>query len=100
MSYSGIDPIIRAWTEKHGFTLFDRIEGMAPSIRCVYISTKQGECFQIWIDKPESGQVSIHAADVETHHDEELRQDWSVPVEDLESALEDAVVRVQSWMNR
>ena len=100
MSYAKIDSTIRAWTEKHRLTLFNGIEGMDHSLRCVYISSEKGECFQIWVGQPESGQVSIHAADVETHLDETLRQDWSVSVENLEAALENALARVQSWMNR
>jgi hypothetical protein len=100
MDYAEVDSTIRAWTEKHGFTLFDRVEGHSVPLRCVYLSSPEGECFRIWIDEPKSGRVSLHAADVETRNDEELRQDWSVPVQSLESALENAVVHVRNWMGR
>jgi hypothetical protein len=100
LGYSTLDPIILSWVEKHGFTLFDRMEGGASSLRCVYLSSQKGECFQIWIDEPASGRVSLHAADVETLNDEELRQDWSVPVQELPSALDAAVAHVRHWMDR
>jgi hypothetical protein len=101
MGYSEVDPMIKAWTERHGFTLYDRYEGFpGVPLRLVYLSSSEGECFRIWIDEPKSGQVSIGAADVETRNDEELRQDWSIPVENLGAALEDAVTRVRKWMGR
>ena len=100
MSYADIDPIIRAWTEKHGFTLFERIDGDPTPVRAVYLSNSQGECFQIWIDQPKSSEVSLHAADVETRNDEGLHQDWSVQVSNLGTALEGAVAHVQGWMGR
>jgi hypothetical protein len=100
MSYSSIDAVIQAWVKKHRFTLFDRTEGMDGSFRSIYVSSEKGECFQIWIDPPESGRVAIHAADVETHLNETLRQDWSVPIATLEVALENALTHVKAWMNR
>jgi hypothetical protein len=98
--YSIIDPIIDAWVVKNGFSLFDRIQGGAPSFRSIYLSSQKGECFQIWVDAPASGRVSIHAADVETRNDEELRQDWTVSLVELPSALEAAVRHVRNWMER
>ena len=100
MSYAEIDHIIRGWSEKHGFTLFERVEGDSLPVRSVYLSSPQGECFQIWIDQPKSSQVSLHAADVETRNDQKLRQDWSVPVNSLAAALERAVLHVRAWMDR
>ena len=101
MGYSAIDSVIQAWVEKHRFTLFDRIDGHTESFRSVYLSSSEGECFQIWIDEPKAGNVTVHAADVETHNNEQqLRYDWSVPVDELRSALEEAVVQVRNWMAR
>ena len=101
MGYAEVDPIIRAWTERHGFTLFDRYDGFPDvPLRLVYLSSPHGECFRIWINEPKSGQISVGAADVETRNDEELLQEWSVPVENLGAALEGAVAHVQKWMSR
>lgn len=101
MTYAQIDPTIVTWVEKHKFSLFTHLSGTeGPECRAVYISSKDGECCQIWIDKPESGRVSLHAADIETRQDEEMRQDWRVPISDLEAALEDAITFVQKWFER
>ena len=101
MTYAQIDPIIDAWVEKHKFSLFTHTEGMAGSdFRAIYLSSKHGECCQIWIDKPESGRVSLHAADIETRQDEEMRQDWCVPISELSVALDGAVTSVKKWFDR
>jgi hypothetical protein len=65
-----------------------------------YVSSEQGECFQLWIDEPEAGHVSIHAAGVETRSDADLRQDWRVPLDELAQALEDALGHVERWIKR
>ncbi len=104
MSYAEIDSTIAAWAEKHKLTLYTHYQGYEGKsdydFRNVYLSSKHGECCQIWIDKPESGWVSLHAAGVETREDEEMRQDWRVPTSELEDALEVAITFVQSWFER
>jgi len=101
MTYAQIEPIIDAWVAKHKFSLFTRIDGVTGSdFRAVYLSSKLGECCQIWIDKPESGKVSLHAADIETRQDEEMRQDWCVSISELEVALDSAVIYVRKWFER
>jgi hypothetical protein len=101
MTYAQIDPIIDAWVAKHQLSLFTHTEGMVGfDFRAVYLSSKHGECCQIWIDQPESGRVSLHAADDETRQDEEMRQDWCVPISELEAALDSAIAFVQKWFER
>src|SRR5574343_1189001 len=96
--YSSIDSVINDWVERHRFDLYTRYAG-GPECRNVYVSG-HGECCQIWIDPPESGRVALHAADVETRNDEEMRQDWHVALQDLEQTLEEALAFVRQWMNR
>lgn len=96
--YSSIDPAINAWVKRHGFSLYTRYAD-GPECRNVYVSGN-GECCQIWIDPPESGQVALHATDVETRNNEEMRQDWHVAVHKLEQALEEALAFVRQWMRR
>ena len=101
MSYESIDPVILAWTERHALALFTSIEGMEDvTFRCVYVSGDKGESCQIWVEPPESNHVALHAAGVETRLDEKLKQDWRVPVTDLEHALEHALSTVEQWMAR
>ena len=100
MPYLSIDPAIRAWAERHGLTLFTHVEGSTSPIRCVYLSNPKGECCQLWLDPPQDGRVAIHAAGVETQLDEEMERHWSVPVLDLENALENVLSRIQQWLVR
>ncbi|AZP11084.1 hypothetical protein [Undibacterium parvum] len=101
MTYAQIDPIIDAWVAKHNFSLFTHTEGVVDSdFRAVYLSSKHGECCQIWIDKPESGMLSLHAVDIETRQNEEMRRDWSVPISELGGALDEAVTYVRKWFDR
>ncbi len=101
MNYSQIDQVILNWVEKHSFSLFTKYENIPDSdFRAVYLSSEQGECCQISIDKPKAGKVCIHAGDIETHQDEELEKEWSVSVEELQEALENAVVFVKVWFGR
>jgi len=99
--YASIDSTINAWVEKHSFTLFRTIEGVPEQdFRTVYLSSDRGECFQIWIDPPEAGQVAVHAADIETKLDKEFRHEWRAPVGNLAAVLESAVAEVGRWMVR
>lgn len=101
MTYAQIDSTINAWVEKHKFVLFTKYEGrQEPEFRAVYLSSNLGECCQIWIEKPESGQVAVHIRDIETRMDEEVSKDWVVPMSELEGTLEEAVSFVQAWFKR
>ena len=101
MNYSDIDSTITKWVEKHNLSLFTSMDGVENSeCRNVYISSEQGECCQIWVDKPNSGKVCIHAAEVESHHDEELSKEWCATLEELNKALDNAVSFVQQWFER
>ena len=101
MNYSEIDQVISEWADKHGFSLFTKHENDSDSdFRAVYLSSEQGECCQIWIDEPKEGMVHIHAGDVETRQDEELKKEWCVPVKELAEALENAVNFVNTWFSR
>jgi hypothetical protein len=98
-AYGPIDGAIDEWAARHKFKLFTAFGG-TPEARAVYLSSTRGECFQIWIDPPESGHVAVHAADVETRGDEAFREDWRVSVQSLPAALDRAVEHVHGWMGR
>ena len=101
VSYSSIDPIVDSWAGRHGLKLptHDK-RGAELTFRNVYTSSNEAECCQIWIDPPIDGMVGVHAASVESRDDEEMRQDWVVPVGELESALEIALAFARTWMAR
>jgi hypothetical protein len=101
MSYAQIDAVIEAWAQRHRLTLYTRYEGQPDSdFRAVYLSSQNGECCQIWVDEPSAGLVAVHMQDIETRDDEEIRKDWSVPILELEGALEDAVAFTRAWLQR
>lgn len=96
--FSSIDAVINAWVKCHEFDLYTRYAG-GPECRNVYVSGNS-ECCQIWIDPPVLDEVRLHAVNVETRDDEEMHQDWRVPVCNLEQALEEALAFVWQWMKR
>ena len=96
MSYSSVDPIVRAWAQRHSLTLFTSFADR--EARFAYTSSKAGECFQIWIDDPADGKISVHAAGVEGRRMDDPPADWLVPISGLDTALEDAWATVMSWM--
>lgn len=101
MRYSSIDPVISAWAARHGLKLPTNDErGAELNFRNVYTSSSEAECCQIWIDPPEGGIVNLHMASVESSDDRETRQDWCVPVRELEASLEMALTYARAWMER
>jgi hypothetical protein len=96
--YAKIDPTIRAWVARNSLTL--STSQQAPEIRCIYVSSNAGECYQIWINRPVGDKVEIHAACVEGRRDteEEPLQSWQVSISELDSALEEALESVVEWM--
>lgn len=101
MGYEEIDSTIAVWVKKYNFTLFIKDEGFPDvEFRAVYLSSEEGECCQISIDKPNLGKVAIVARDIETKMDEELNKNWLVEISGLESALDNAVSFLQTWFSR
>ncbi len=101
MGYESIDSVIQAWTERHGLTLFDRLQGFPRnSIRTAYLSSNEGDCFQIWIDEPNSTHVAVHAATAETNTSKEFREEWLVPLHALDTALDVVLNQVRDLMTR
>ena len=101
VSYSSVDPIINAWTQRHKLMLFTHHEGYEHQpCRSIYTSSADGECCQIWIDPPDDGLVELHAIAIEARDDEQMTKDWRVPVVELDHALEQALSFVKMWMAR
>ena len=94
-----IDGVITQRVERHGFTLFTRVQGHAGTLRNAYLGSI-GEGCQIWIDPPENGTVGAHAADVEGRNDEPMRADWTASIPALASTFELAVGHVRTRFAR
>jgi len=101
VSYSSVDPVISAWAHRNSLKLPTHDDrGAELKFRNSYTSSHEAECCQIWIDPPQDGLVALHAATVESRDDEEVKQDWCVPVQELDAALEIALSFVRTWMTR
>jgi len=98
MGYTLIDPAIDAWTAKNSLRLFTSFADR--EARFVYVSSNVGECFQIAIDQPKNGRVTIIAHDIETSENEELQTSLTVKVSELHAALEDLLNTVCAWIKR
>lgn len=86
-----VEAIINAWVERNSLKLFTK-QGDR-DIRCVYLSSLAGECYQIWINGFECHQLEVHAACVEGRRDteEEPLQTWHTTISELDFTLEQAL---------
>jgi len=88
MSYAAVDQTIREWTDANVKKLF--VERADAEARFCYLSSSQGECYQISIDAPENELVRVHVSAVETLDDMEAHLEWTVPISQLRAALDTA----------
>ena len=89
--YGLIDPQIRAWAKRH------ELKVSTGEVRNAYLSSINGGCFEIWVDRPADGRVTVHAA-VENQGVRQFPKAWSVPITDFDKALELAFKTAASWM--
>jgi hypothetical protein len=88
MSYAAVDETIPAWVDANALELF--LEFADRERRFCYLSSPQGECYQISIDPPEAQGVRVHVWAVETLDDMEAHLEWVVPTSNLGIALDTA----------
>jgi hypothetical protein len=96
MSYASVDGEIRAWADRHSLKLHTTWAGR--EIRSAYVSSKAGECFQIWVDPPVNGQFVVHAACVEGRREDEAPRDWHAAATGLQATLDTVFQAVLGWM--
>lgn len=94
--YSPIDDAIKRWVERNNLTLSREWQGEAR----FWYTSRGNECFQVSIDPPASGSVTVHAWSVDTDDDAELHGQWWVEVGDLEHALATATNLIDLWERR
>jgi hypothetical protein len=96
-----IENTITTWAEKHSLKLFKGISGFKSlEIRCAYISNKEGECCQIWIDDSQQNQIFVHAATVESKNCEEWKKDLYTTAASLLVTLDQIFNYVEKWLKR
>ena len=88
MSYAAVDQTIREWADANVKKLFVEQEGA--EARFCYLSSPQGECYQISIDAPENELVRVHVWAVETLDDMEAHLEWFGPISQLQATLDTA----------
>jgi hypothetical protein len=93
--YASIDPLLERWVEEHSLSLFKTFGDR--EARFVYISSNDGECFQISIEPPQEDSVTVNAWTVETLDDRELHQEWKTPTSDLYGVLQASLAAVRNW---
>lgn len=98
MAYTLIDPVITAWADRHALKLFSEFGG--EQRRFSYVSGGPQECFQISIEPPEEGEVSVSAWSMETIDDAELQESWRVTVDELATTLDLALAKIGAWTTR
>ena len=99
--YSEVDHIIDKWVESLGLKLFDEWAG-APARSFYTPGDPPFEVFQIWIDAPKDGRISVHAAAADTNDDteRELEANWEGRTDELDSLLATALETIDSWKVR
>jgi hypothetical protein len=98
MSYEAVDNVISAWAVRHGLTLNTEF-GSQPRRFC-YVSAGKAECFQVSIEPPKNGIITVNAWDVETHHDAEFHRAWQAQTSLLEPTLDAALKQIADWAAR
>jgi len=97
--YDEVDATIRAWADANVKTLFDEWAG--EPARFAYLpGLRPLECFQIWVQPPIAGRISVSAASVDTDDDSEHHRAWEGPVDSLATMLDEATGAVREWVNR
>ena len=95
--YREIDREVERWADKHALILNSSPWGGRES-RCVWLSSKAGEVFQIWIEPPSNGAFRVHVGTIEGRRESDPFVVSSVSVDDARAALERAYSLVVKWM--
>lgn len=91
MSYQILDPLLERWAKNRGLHIFTEYKD--EEVRSIDVVSPAGKRYQIWLDPPASdGRTSVHAWDYRRR-----RESFDADLQNLESQLERAYSRVQSW---
>jgi len=97
--YEDVDATIAAWAKANVKKLFDEWAGKPA--RFAYLpGLRPFECFQISVQPPCAGCITVSANSVDTDDDSEHHQTWEGPVDSLATMLKEATETVRLWVNR
>ena len=91
-----VDRQIHIWSQRHSLRLFTSFASR--DARFAYISSVAGECFQIWVEPPVGGAITIGVACVEGRKDNDTVLTRTAVEAELDAALELAFQTVMEWM--
>lgn len=92
MSYELLDPIIVPWCKKRNVPLDTQYRD--DEVRSVDFGTRDGTCFQFWIDPPDQGgNIGVHLLDYKKR-----LIDRVATVETLEEVLNEVGGIVDEWV--
>lgn len=98
-TYDDVDTVIDAWAQANVKKLFTEWAGEAA--RFAYLpGLRPLECFQISIDPPRAGRVTVLARSVDTDDETEFERLWEGATEDLALILVEATETIRVWVNR
>ncbi len=92
MNYTVIDPIIVQWAKHNSLTLGTNYKDY--EVRSIDIVSRAGNRCQIWIDIPIDGTVKVHVWNYK-----KKRIDWDIPVNDLRTCLDQALIVANEWLS-
>lgn len=89
--YASVDADIDAWIEKHRLVLFSSSGG--EECRAAFLSSTDGDTFEIWVDLPQDGNVIVGVSWVDgpTEQPPVPERTWIVPTSAVRSALDRAI---------
>ena len=94
--YAEIDFEIKDWAERHSLVLFTEFAGR--EARFAYVSSNDAECFQIDIQPPADGKVTVSASCIEGRRENEAPYEYLVATHELDAALDKIFQIVLKWM--
>lgn len=95
-AYADVDGTIDRWVARNNLTLCRKWAGEAR----FWYTSRGDECFQVSVDQPSNGSVTVHAWSIETDDDAELHGEWSLALTNLEQALIAATELIDLWSKR
>ena len=98
MSYSAVDATIQKWARTHALNILT--DGGGYESRFCYVSGLVDESFQIVIRVPAEVTIDVVARSIETRDNEELYEEWKVPIAELQLTLEAAYNKIREWRMR
>ena len=98
MTYEAIILPLEDWSRNRGITILK--EDSPIERRYFYISSSNGETFQIVVEPERGGIVRIDAHLIEGQDNVEVHYMWEVPIANFQDILEISAGSIENWFAR